>query len=116
MSSPAEDVRWFEFCPPALEARYPPAPHVRHDAETESSQRGTDSAGSGTALSRSVYIDTSTLAKRYLPEPGSEEFDDFLGRRSCVAISRGLEEGSSAAKRAAAFLSLYGPRVKNLET
>jgi predicted nucleic acid-binding protein len=28
------------------------------------------------------------LAKRYLAEPGSDEFDRFLGRRSAVTISR----------------------------
>ncbi len=35
-----------------------------------------------------IYIDTSALAKRYLSEPGSDEFDRFLGRRTSVSISR----------------------------
>ncbi len=35
-----------------------------------------------------VYIDTSALAKRYLPETGSQEFDQFLGERSEVSLSR----------------------------
>ncbi|MFZ0886981.1 MAG: type II toxin-antitoxin system VapC family toxin [Candidatus Binataceae bacterium] len=40
------------------------------------------------ALSSSTYIDTSALAKRYLREAGSDEFDRFLGRMVSVSISR----------------------------
>jgi len=39
-------------------------------------------------VTATVYIGTSALAKRYLPEAGSDEFDAFLGGRSSVAISR----------------------------
>jgi predicted nucleic acid-binding protein len=39
-------------------------------------------------LSGPIYIDTSALAKRYLREPGSDEFDDFLGHLLSVSISR----------------------------
>jgi predicted nucleic acid-binding protein len=34
------------------------------------------------------YVDTSALAKWYLNEPGSEEFEAFITRQSAVAISR----------------------------
>ena len=34
------------------------------------------------------YLDTSALAKRYLAEPGSDDFDDFLRRRPRALISR----------------------------
>jgi predicted nucleic acid-binding protein len=34
------------------------------------------------------YLDTSALAKRYLDEAGSDEVDDFLGRRPRALISR----------------------------
>ena len=34
------------------------------------------------------YIDTSALAKRYIDEAGSEDFDAFLGRWPRVLISR----------------------------
>jgi predicted nucleic acid-binding protein len=34
------------------------------------------------------YLDTSALAKRYLDEPGSEDFDAFLGGRRRALISR----------------------------
>lgn len=33
------------------------------------------------------YVDTSALAKRYLNEPGSTEFDSYLGEFSWVAVS-----------------------------
>lgn len=39
-------------------------------------------------MSGPIYIDTSALAKRYLREPGSDEFDDFLGHLLSVSISR----------------------------
>ncbi|MGB6089951.1 MAG: type II toxin-antitoxin system VapC family toxin [Candidatus Binataceae bacterium] len=35
-----------------------------------------------------MYVDTSALAKRYLREAGSEQFDRFLGRLTSVSISR----------------------------
>jgi uncharacterized protein len=35
-----------------------------------------------------IYIDTSALAKRYLPEDGSDDFDRFLSRATSVSISR----------------------------
>ncbi len=35
-----------------------------------------------------LYLDTSALAKRYLNEPGSEEFERFLRDRRRAAISR----------------------------
>jgi predicted nucleic acid-binding protein len=34
------------------------------------------------------YVDTSALAKRYIDEAGSDEFDAFLARRPRVRISR----------------------------
>lgn len=34
-----------------------------------------------------AYIDTSALAKWYLPEPGSEEVEEFIGSRAPVGIS-----------------------------
>jgi predicted nucleic acid-binding protein len=34
------------------------------------------------------YVDTSALAKRYIDEAGSEDFDAFLGRWPRVLISR----------------------------
>jgi uncharacterized protein len=34
------------------------------------------------------YLDTSALAKRYLDEAGSDDFDAFLGRRPRALISR----------------------------
>jgi uncharacterized protein len=34
------------------------------------------------------YLDTSALAKRYLDEPGSDDLDDFLGRRPRALIGR----------------------------
>ena len=39
-------------------------------------------------MSGLIYIDTSALAKRYLREPGSDEFDGFLERLLSVSISR----------------------------
>ena len=39
-------------------------------------------------MSALAYLDTSVVAKRYLREPGSDEFDDFLARRESAAISR----------------------------
>ena len=39
-------------------------------------------------MSSPVYIDTSALAKRYLPEARSDEFDGFLARLTSVSISR----------------------------
>ncbi len=39
-------------------------------------------------MSDLIYIDTSALAKRYLREAGSDEFDLFLGRLASVSISR----------------------------
>lgn len=35
-----------------------------------------------------MYIETSALAKRYLRETGSDEFDGFLGRMLSASISR----------------------------
>jgi uncharacterized protein len=35
-----------------------------------------------------AYLDTSALAKRYLPEPGSAEFDAFFVARRRALISR----------------------------
>ena len=35
-----------------------------------------------------AYIDTSALAKWYLPEPGSDAFVDFIRRQDSAAISR----------------------------
>lgn len=35
-----------------------------------------------------VYVDTSALAKWYLPEPGSDAFVDFIRRQDRAAISR----------------------------
>ena len=35
-----------------------------------------------------AYVDTSALAKWYLPEPGSEAFVDFIRRQDSAAISR----------------------------
>jgi uncharacterized protein len=35
-----------------------------------------------------AYLDTSALAKWYLPEPGSDAFVDFIGRQSRAVISR----------------------------
>lgn len=61
---------------------------ARFDAENESPKRSVDPPGSGTALSRAIYIDTSALAKRYLRETGSDKFDRFLGRLTSVSISR----------------------------
>ncbi len=39
-------------------------------------------------MSGPIYIDTSAVAKRYLREPGSDEFDGFLGRLLSASISR----------------------------
>jgi predicted nucleic acid-binding protein len=39
-------------------------------------------------VSASTYIDTSALAKRYLGEPGSDEFELFTARTPSAAISR----------------------------
>jgi uncharacterized protein len=36
----------------------------------------------------SAYIDTSALAKWYLPEPGSDAFVDFIRSQDSAAISR----------------------------
>jgi predicted nucleic acid-binding protein len=35
-----------------------------------------------------AYVDTSALAKWYLPEPGSDAFVDFIRRQDGAAISR----------------------------
>ena len=61
---------------------------ARYDAEAKGAERSVDSPGAGTALSGPICIDTSALAKRYLPESGSDEFDRFLGRMPSVSISR----------------------------
>ena len=39
-------------------------------------------------MSASPYADTSALAKWYLNEPRSEDFEDFIGQQRSVAISR----------------------------
>jgi predicted nucleic acid-binding protein len=48
-----------------------------------------------------AYIDTSALAKWYLPEPGSEAFVEFLRRQQGAVISRlgGLELRCLLARR-----------------
>jgi predicted nucleic acid-binding protein len=61
---------------------------ARFDAEIKDPQRSIDSAGSRTTLNGPIYIDTSALAKRYLREAGSDEFDRFLGSMASVSISR----------------------------
>jgi uncharacterized protein with PIN domain len=51
-------------------------------------ERRFDSPRSRAALNNPIYIDTSALAKRYLHETGSDEFDRFLGTMMSVSISR----------------------------
>jgi len=47
-----------------------------------------------------VYLDTSALAKLYLPEPGSDEMEDaLLGRRDVIVSDLAITELTSAVAR-----------------
>lgn len=47
-----------------------------------------------------VYIDTSALAKWYLNEPRSEDFEAFIRQQASAAISRLAVSSSGACSRA----------------
>ena len=79
--------------------------------EPENSSAGPPDPGTG------VYIDSSALAKLYMPEPESERLDQFLRRRQDLMISElGITEVISAVarrKREGALDSQQANRIRD---